>query len=316
MLHETAAATPASHVPSGVAQDRPLMTGTVPYHDRLSEIADRYDGFIVDVWGVIHDGVRLYPGVVDCLRAIADSGKRAVKLTNAPRRGAAITEAMLAMGMPADLSGDVVSSGEAVHQELSSLSHPFYAGLGRRCLHIGPARDDGLHDGVGLEMVGDVADADLILNTGPWEDGETVADYEDLLQEGARLDVPMVCANPDLEVVRGGRRIICAGALALRFEALGGRARWIGKPHPAIYEACFARLAGIDRRRILAIGDSPRTDIAGANGVGVDSALAFSGLHGEALVAGRGGRPDPKRIFAWCDSQGEVPTMALPRLVW
>ena len=124
------------------------MTSPVPHHDGMAAIAETYDGFVLDVWGVIHDGVKLYPGVVDTLERLTAAGKRFVMLTNAPRRSAAVAEGMVAMGMPERFCTRILSSGEATFVDLKERSDPFYAGLGNRCLHIGPDRDAGLFDGI------------------------------------------------------------------------------------------------------------------------------------------------------------------------
>jgi HAD superfamily hydrolase (TIGR01459 family) len=292
------------------------MAPRIPLISGLSDVADGYEAFVIDLWGVIHDGVTLYPGVVETLQALAATGKPYAMLTNAPRRAAALERAVLRMGMPAGLCRNIMSSGEATHLALRDGGDPWFAGIGRRCLHIGPARDESLFDGLPLERVDAVDAADLIVNTGPWEDDETVADYEDVLAAGARAGLPMVCANPDLEVIRGGRRIICAGALAVRYEALGGRVRYFGKPHRPIYESCFRLLGIADPKRALAIGDSLRTDIAGAAGCGMDSVLVLGGLHGDELHDAGGRDAVEARIAARCAEAGQAPVAAVERFAW
>ena len=142
-------------------------------------------------------------------------------LSNAPRRAAFIARGMEQMGLPAALYPHIMSSGEATWRGLKDRREGWFDGVGDHCFHIGPERDANLFDETSLEPVGSIADADFILNTGPWEDGETVGDYEHHLVAGALSRLKMICANPDLEVIRGGRRIICAGALAQRYEELG-----------------------------------------------------------------------------------------------
>ncbi len=188
------------------------MTTPIPTLTGIADLTSDYDGFVLDLWGVIHDGVSLYPGVADAMSRLVAAGKSFVMLTNAPRRAWAVSEQMAAMGLPEALCRPVMSSGEATWRELSTRSDPWYAELGRRCYHIGPERDENLFDGLDVERVAALDDADIILNTGPWRDDERVEDYEVRLAAGARLGVPMICANPDLEVIRGVNRIICAGA--------------------------------------------------------------------------------------------------------
>src|SRR6266851_7274353 len=168
-------------------------------------------------------------------------------------------------------------------------------------------RYDNMLEGIDLERVADIAAAAFILNTGPaWGWEETVADYEKLLQAARARDVPMVCANPDLVVVHEGRPAICAGALAQRYEALGGRVRWHGKPFPSVYQTCFALLGIAERRRLLAIGDSLRTDIAGAAAAGIDSLLIAGGVHAGEFID-RQGTLDRDRIAAVLAASGANP---------
>ena len=247
----------------------------------MAAIADRYDAFILDVWGVLHDGVTLYPGVVDTLDRLTDASKPFVMLTNAPRRSKAVAEAMVEMGMPQNFCSHILSSGEATYNDLDERSNPFYKNIGNRFFHTGPQRDRGLFEDLDWEETTTLEDCDLIVNTGPWRDGETISDYEDILRIGVQKEIPMICANPDLEVVRGGRKIICAGALAVRFTELGGSVRWLGKPKVEIYDYCFKLLDSISKERIAAVGDSFRTDLAGARNAGIDPILVCGGVHSE-----------------------------------
>ena len=175
---------------------------------------------------------------------------------------------------------------------------PFYAALGRRCLHICSDRDLEIRDGLGLDYVDDAEEAEFILNTGPagWDD--TIEDYAPLLRRALASRLPMVCANPDLLVMHGARLALCAGALAQWYEQEGGRVRWHGKPYRSVYDSCLALLGIADRSRILAVGDSLRTDIAGAAGAGLDSVLIAGGIHAEEFGMAGEGEPDPARIAA------------------
>ena len=284
--------------------------------DGIGEIADGYDGFILDLWGVLHDGMGPYPGVLDALRRLKAAGKRLVILSNAPRRAAPVAARMAEIGIPPGLYDAVHSSGEEVWRHLKDRDEPFYAALGRRFYHIGPPRDDGVGAGLDFTRVEDVAEADFILNTGPWGWEATTEGYEDLLQAAQARDLPMVCANADLVVVHRGRRMFCAGALAERYEAIGGRVRWHGKPFLSVYETCFALLGIADRRRILAVGDSLRTDIAGAANAGIDSLLVSSGVHAAEIGHGTGARPDPARLAATTAESGVTPTLAIAEFAW
>ncbi|MGA0345557.1 MAG: TIGR01459 family HAD-type hydrolase [Alphaproteobacteria bacterium] len=283
--------------------------------DGLKRVALNYDALIIDLWGVIHDGVTLKDGVLDCLDQIRSAGVAYAFLSNAPRRASPLIDAMVQMGLPSYYSQMLLSSGEATHLALKERSDPWFDGVGRNCYHIGPERDLNLFDGLDLSFVLEPGDADLIVNTGPWGVSETVANYEEILQEGVQSRVKMVCANPDLEVIRGGRRMICAGALAERYEALGGSVIYYGKPKRPIYDTCLSQLGNPDPGKVLAIGDSLRTDIAGAKAIGMDSVLVLGGIHEEEFSEFDKATIETK-IFKRCEKSGIMPTKAISSFCW
>lgn len=281
----------------------------------LREIAADYDGFVLDLWGVVHDGVKPYPDVLDCLRALLDAGKRVALLSNAPRRAYDVVNRITAIGVPQDLYHAVMSSGEEAWQYLKDRTDPFYAGLGRKCLHICSDRDLEIRHGLDLDYVEGAAAAEFVLNTGPagWDD--TIEDYAPLLGAARERGLKMVCANPDLMVNHGTQLALCAGALAVHYEEIGGQVRWHGKPYPSVYWSCFKLLGIEDRRRILAVGDSLRTDIAGANGAEIDSLLiAGQGIHVEEFAPT--GALDLARVEAAAAVAGVKPTMVSARFNW
>jgi HAD superfamily hydrolase (TIGR01459 family) len=281
----------------------------------VREIAADYDGFVLDLWGVVHDGMKPYPGVLDCMRTLLSAGKRVALLSNAPRRADDIVRRITAIGVPEGLYHEVMSSGEEAWQHLKHRDNSFYAGLGRNCLHICSDRDLEIRVGLDLDYVESADAADFILNTGPagWED--TIDDYAPLLAAARERGLKMVCANPDLMVNHGAKLALCAGALAVHYEAIGGEVRWHGKPYPSVYEACLQLLGVADKTRILAVGDSLRTDIAGANAAGLDSLLiAGQGIHIEEFAPN--GTPDPARIEAAAAVAGVRPTMTAARFIW
>jgi HAD superfamily hydrolase (TIGR01459 family) len=282
--------------------------------DGMRALAPDYDGFILDLWGVVHDGTAPFPGVLDCMGRLIDGGKRVVLLSNAPRRSDDVVRRIAAIGVPEGLYHGVMSSGEEAWQHLARRDDPFYAALGRRCLHIGSERDLEIREGLGLEFVETPAEADFILNTGPAGWADTIADYAPVLGAACARDLAMVCANPDLVVIHNGRPALCAGALAEHYERIGGRVRWHGKPHASVYDSCLALLGIDERRRILAIGDSLRTDIAGAGAAGIDSLLIAGGVHA-AEFAAHGGL-DPERIAAALGHGAAPPIAVAARFVW
>ncbi len=289
---------------------------TVSIVSGLGALAGRYDGFILDLWGVLHDGDRPFPGVRDALERLRRRAKRVVILSNAPRRADAAMARLDHIGIPRRLYDGLMTSGEETYQHLLRRDDPWYAGLGRACLHIGPPRDNGLFDGLDLVKVATVAEADFVLNTGADMDGDSADDYQSRLQAARDAALPMICANPDLVVIRNGRPEICAGTLAQRYQALGGEVRWHGKPYRSVYETCF-RMLGIEaRERILAVGDSLRTDVAGAANAGIDVALVTGGIHADELGLRAGQALSAEALTAACAGAGHVPTAAIPEFVW
>jgi HAD superfamily hydrolase (TIGR01459 family) len=284
------------------------MAGGLKLIQGLAALADRYDGYVVDLWGVIHDGLTTYDGAVPCLAALRARGRRVVLLSNAPRRAAVAVAGLRRLGVPDDLYDAIVTSGEACFLALRDRPDAWFRALGRRVHHIGPPRDASVLDGLGLDRMDDPAQASFVLNTGPDDERSPTdpAAFDDVLRACRAAGLPMLCANPDLTVMRDGVAIVCAGALAERYRDLGGDVRSIGKPDPAIYGSVFAQL-GVDPGRTLAIGDSLRTDIAGAAAAGIDALWILRGIHGldDAEEAGR-----------QAAAHGVCPIAAMPRLRW
>ncbi|WP_234730167.1 TIGR01459 family HAD-type hydrolase [Acidocella facilis] len=272
----------------------------------IGELCAAYDGFIVDLWGVVHDGFAPYPGVLDCLTRLKAAGKRVVFLSNAPRRAAGIAKFLASMGVTPALHDGVMSSGEAVYLGLKTRTDEF-ATLGKRLYHLGPPRDRDVFDTLDYEEAASPEVADFVLNTGPDDElGPHNPDlYQPALQACLKAGLPMICANPDLEVMKGKDRIICAGYLAQLYEAEGGRVIQRGKPDAAIYKPTLA-LLGTTQQRTLAIGDSLRTDISGAKAAGIDSCWVLSGIH--AL--------HPEQAPAEAAASNLSPTAILPGFSW
>lgn len=280
----------------------------------LAEIAGNYDAFLLDLWGVLHDGVSAYPGALAALREMKAAGKVIGILSNGPRRAAAVAQRSAELGITPDLYDVIHSSGEETWLALAGRGDGWAARLGRRCLAIVPPKDRSLLDGLDLEAAGDPARADFVLLSGTDRPEETVADYEAPLQAILKHGLPMICANPDLEVVRGDAREICAGAIAARYESLGGQVRYFGKPYPEVYERCLQAMGSPSRQRILAVGDSLRTDIAGAARAGLDSLFVIGGIHRAELTAG--GAFDAASFVRLCEDRGAVPRYLIDEFHW
>ncbi len=282
----------------------------------FAPLADRYDGFVLDLWGVIHDGVNAFPHAVDTLGHLRRAGKRTLLLSNVPRPNAAVQTMMRRMGIPDDLYTDILTSGEAVRRGLQSPPDAWWSSLGTRVFHLGPERDKPVLSGLPLTEVSTPAEADFVLNTGPDDhrNPSDMAEFEPVLQECIRYRLKMICGNPDLVVIRGGVRVLCAGSLAARYQELGGDVRSVGKPDPAIYRPVLEQI-GLPADRVLAVGDSLHTDIPGAARVGLASCWVLDGVHGRDLSDGQGDF-DRARAEAAARAAGLAPIATLPRFVW
>jgi len=280
----------------------------------LSAVTDRFDGFILDLWGVVHDGVRPYPGVIDTLQSLRAAGKKTLLLSNAPRRAHALVEAMTKMGIGRDLYGEVLSSGEATRDALIARDDPFFARLGTNVYHLGPDRDRSVFEGTNLTIVPEVASADFILNTGPGELHETVETYQPVLDAALPRDLPMVCANPDLVVIREGHRVVCAGAIAVRYQDMGGKVAYRGKPDRAVYDAAVTKLGR--SLRIAVVGDALETDVKGAAAAKLAAVWCTGGIHAAALGVSYGVAADPAKAASLAASEGYAPDFIIPGFVW
>jgi HAD superfamily hydrolase (TIGR01459 family) len=309
-MTKSAAMTP----PSATVRD---TQPTPPFVSGLRDIADRHDAFILDLWGCVHNGVKPFSGVLDALRRLRDARKRVLMLSNAPRRASIIVGQLERnFGIDPTLYEAVLTSGEVAWQSLKRRDDAQHARLGTRVLHIGPERDLNLFEDNGLVRVDDVAAADFVLATGPNDDSLDVAAHERILQASRARDLPLVCANPDLEVIRGETRLVCSGAIAARYEELGGQVIYHGKPHAVTYRVALDMLGKPEKQKIVCIGDGLRTDILGANRAGLPSAFIPGGVHDAELGIAMGEMPAPAPLGALLKRLGAAPSYILPELRW
>jgi HAD superfamily hydrolase (TIGR01459 family) len=281
--------------------------------ESVAELADSHDGYVLDIWGVIHDGQKPYPGVPEALAEMRARDKRIVLLSNAPRRSWTVEKALAGMGLDTALWDGIVTSGEVSWTLLRDRAHPWFAKLGRRAFHLGPERDLSVVEKLDITLVSTPAEAEWLLNTGPdLALGARSADpYQPLLEDCAKHGLPMLCVNPDRAVMVGGERLICAGAFADRYLELGGDVMEIGKPDPKVYETVLATL-GVPKHRVAAVGDTPHTDLLGAKNAGIDAVWAMTGLAADHLG------PDPSDALLESEAarQHVTPIAALRSLRW
>ena len=234
----------------------------------LRSIAENYDIFYIDLWGVIHNGINLHKNAIEALEEITKAKKQYVLLTNAPRPNKTVKSFLEKMGMNKEIREKVYSSGEAALSYLKKklLSEKFY--------HLGPPRDFDLFLDFKKNKTTDIKESSYLLCTGLFEEqGEDLNYYKELLKE--HVNKKMICTNPDLIVDRGNRRELCAGSVALVYEKMGGEVIYFGKPFPEVYNQSIDN----KKKRILSIGDNLNTDIKGANRLNYDSLLISNGIH-------------------------------------
>ena len=288
----------------------------IPIIAGLAELAEAYDGFILDIWGVVHQGGDAYGEALDCIAQLSAAGKRVVFLSNAPRRAEKVADILERKGISPALYDAVLSSGEAARLAFESGSEAALKELGRRYFPLATAGDDDLLHGLDYAPMTELAEADFLLAIGLSEERPSLAAHEALLGEAASRGLTMVCVNPDREVIRLGTRELCAGALAQAYEQMGGAVAYVGKPHPLVYRLALEMLGISQRGRVLAVGDGLETDISGAGAAGIDALLVTGGLLAEELGVSRLQAPEPDILAEICRAAKQSPSAAIPALSW
>jgi HAD superfamily hydrolase (TIGR01459 family) len=281
----------------------------------IAALARDFDGFILDQWGVLHDGTRPYPGAAECLRRLREHGKRVVILSNSGRREAENVRLMASMGFAAALFERCVSAGEDAREALERRTNAFHARLGRRYFAFLRGGNASLLEGLALERTSRVEQAEFLVVIGIDSPERTLASYEEDLARGAELGLPMVCANPDIARVSPEGLVDAPGVLARRYEELGGEVFYHGKPYPAIYASCLQAL-GCARERVIAIGDSLDHDVLGAARAGLASAFLAGGIHMHELGGEWGSLPDARAWREFVEKAPARPGYLVPAFVW
>ena len=239
----------------------------------LQSIAKNYDLFYIDLWGVIHNGIKLHEEAINVLKALLKLKKNFVLLTNAPRPNEAVKIFLEKIGMEKELRDYVFSSGEA------SLSYLKKKHQSQKFYHIGPPRDFDLFKDFKNYKSDNINDSEYLLCTGLFnEHDKDLKYYKELLEK--HIDKKLICTNPDLIVDRGNERELCAGSVAMIFEKMGGEVIYFGKPYIEVYN----QAANNKDKKILSIGDNLNTDIKGANLHNYDSLLISNGVHKNEIL--------------------------------
>ena len=254
----------------------------IPILTSVQPLVPTADGWLSDIWGVIHNGRAAFPAATDACCRFRAAGGSVVLVTNAPRPEAAVAEMLDRLGVPRAAWDTIVTSGDVTRELIA----PWTA---RAVFHLGPERDAGIFAGLDVKLV-PAANAEVVVCTGLFDDDtETPETYRTMLDGFRARNVLMICANPDIVVERGERLVYCAGAIAELYARLDGNVVYAGKPHMPIYARAleaFAEIRGgpLAKERILAIGDGLKTDIKGARQAGLRSLFIASALH---VPAGR-----------------------------
>ena len=280
----------------------------------LVDLASTYDLVLCDVWGVVHNGVAHHPAAVDALQRYRQGGGVVVLVTNAPAPAAQVQRRLDHLAVPRDAYDAIATSGDVTVDAIVAAGCP-------PLFSIGPGGEFALYKEAAKlgprapKLVG-IETAELAICIGLDATGDTPEAYDANLAALKARDLEMICANPDIVVEMGDTLEFCAGAIAQRYETIDGHVTQAGKPFPAIYERAL-RLAGVNPKRVLAIGDATHTDIAGAVRMGFDSVLVTSGIHRARLhVGGRGSAIDEAGLQQFLDEAQVRPTYTMPELYW
>lgn len=289
----------------------------IPLIKGLSELAHRYDGFIFDLFGVLHNGIELYPGTLNTLRKLKEQNKKAVLLSNTPKLSKHSCQDLAAMGITEDFYDSLITAGDATRQALQDKPDNFHACLGSSCWYIGPENMLQLLEGLDYTIVERAEEATFILNTMPGRDEAIVRDIDKGLDYAVSKDIPMICANPDLVVNIGDKQYDCAGMLAAQYEEMGGRVAYHGKPYSQVYEMALSALGIMDKTRIVAIGDSIRTDIQGAHNFDINSIFNLVGIHYEEVLMDNSDQEiDLDKVMLVLENQPHKPNAVMAGLQW
>jgi HAD superfamily hydrolase (TIGR01459 family) len=281
--------------------------------ERFEPLARDYDVLFCDIWGVVHNGITAFPQACDALMRFRGGGGTVILITNAPRAGAAVARILDRLSVPREAYDAITSSGDVTRGIVASR-------LPQAVFHLGPQRDLSIFNGLDVSFA-PLESADYVVCSGLFDDTtETPESYRDMLAAMRARSLFMVCANPDVVVERGDTLVYCAGALADAYAALGGEVLYCGKPHAPIYQAALATAAASrgdkapSRKRVLAVGDSVRTDLTGAAAFGLDCMFVTSGVHAEQY--GSREAPDLDALRAMFAAAGVAPKAVMRELAW
>ena len=206
----------------------------------LADIINQYDVFILDQWGVMHDGIKGYIQAIKCVEKLYKEKKEIIIISNSSKRKKTSINRLTKLGFDPKHFMEVITSGEMIWQSLNNESYDFTKNLEKNCYHMyDQVKEDGKYFIRGLEkfnFVKKIDDANFILACTPLP-GYNVIDYIPLLTKALEKKLPFICANPDYETVENNfdKINICMGTIAQFYKSLGGEIFILGKPEIDIY---------------------------------------------------------------------------------
>jgi HAD superfamily hydrolase (TIGR01459 family) len=287
----------------------------------ISQIVKDYDLLIVDIWGVIHDGNSPYPDIIETLTYLRQQQKKIILLSNAPRRASKVKEVLEKMKITDQYYDLIISSGELVHHQLQKNSQQNYQFFKKNFFYIGPNKDQDLIADLNYQLSSKISEADFVLTTGFDHDQSQLSEKIEFILEAKKYNLPMICANPDLIVVRqNGDKMLCAGIIAKEYQKIQGQVFYFGKPYIEIYQYAITLLQNylqkkIEHHKILAIGDGLETDILGANNFQIDNLFITDGILSNEFKVNLNNPADLTKVESKCKTINIIPKFIISKLI-
>jgi HAD superfamily hydrolase (TIGR01459 family) len=291
---------------------------TTKFLQGISDISDSYTGFIIDTWGVLHNGKDVSEGVIDCLRELKARKKFVLILSNTINRNDVNANYLSEIGITSDLYSKILTSGEMVYQGLTEQKDNGFEQLGKECFLIGGERTKEFLKQTDVEIVSNISDASFILISG-WDTIDHTKNYDDVLREAVRRKLKAVYINPDSRALQGIGYTTGTGAVASRYQEMAGVVHYIGKPYKPIFHYSIKILHehNIYPGQTVMIGDTMAHDILGASLVNMDTCLVRSGMHAPAFKGVASPAEANKILNRLVEQYNQVrPTYLVDRLKW
>ncbi|GFP90084.1 pyridoxal phosphate phosphatase [Phtheirospermum japonicum] len=312
---------------SSIPSSNPSELNKIQTITGLQHLAEarRFKAWFLDQFGVLHDGKQPYPDAITTLEKLSTCGAKMVVISNSSRRASTTIEKLSSLGFNPSLFLGAITSGELTHQYLLRRDDPWFAGLGRSCIHMTWSDRGAISlEGLGLQVVDNAEEAEFVLAHGTEALGlssgdalpKTLEELNEILEQCAAKKIPMVVANPDFVTVEARALRVMPGTLAATYEKLGGEVKWMGKPGEIIYKSAM-EMVGVDVADCIAVGDSLHHDVKGANIAGIASAFITGGIHATELGLSKFGESaDDASVRSLAAKYDAYPTYVLPSFAW